>query len=516
MMGGSLQVASESGQGSCFYFSLPFEVKDAISGRDMSLLQAMPLLVIDQRQEILQAFKHMLSDRGFMIEISHSVEQALQKITLACEQDRPYGLIIFDWQASHVSSGKFIAEVRHMERLYELPPCRLILLTRPLLKEHVLQQVEHMPAVHVLEKPVLFSDLQPFFESLEHLSSELQLSPELDFSGYKVLLVEDNPTNQLIAKAMLETFGLEIYLAQDGRQALEMLMQYRFDLIFMDLQMPHMGGVEATERLRQLPGYQDMPVIAMTAAVMEEDRRACDQAGMNDFVSKPIVQQDLAGVLQRWLPAGTTSRPSVEHSLIARSKEVSLPGFDMPTLLRLGNGWEFIQPLLQRFADDFADTAEKLRLWLSRGDWKSAQHRVHTIKGVAGSLGAKQLFQQAVLLDIGLKQRQLDDDVLQAFIDEMQRVLAAIPGLAADNPPLVVSGDYNHQLLEVCQQLLQAIEHKTFIVPELMQRLESLLESPEHKALFQELKQQIEEINYKAALPLLLALAESLQLPLRS
>jgi len=116
-----------------------------------------------------------------------------------------------------------------------------------------------------------------------------------------VLLVEDNPINQMIAQKMLEKIGLELALASDGRQALDMLEQNEFDAVLMDCQMPVMDGFEATRRIREHDVLNNLPIIAMTANVMEGDREKCIEAGMNDYISKPIVVADLKKTIRRWL-----------------------------------------------------------------------------------------------------------------------------------------------------------------------------------------------------------------------
>ncbi|MGD8802426.1 MAG: response regulator, partial [Gammaproteobacteria bacterium] len=116
-----------------------------------------------------------------------------------------------------------------------------------------------------------------------------------------VLLVEDNPINQMVAQKMLEKIGLESTLAGDGQEALNRLEQDRFDAVLMDCQMPVMDGFEATRRIREQSALTSLPVIAMTANVMEGDREKCIEAGMNDYIGKPVVEADLKKTLARWL-----------------------------------------------------------------------------------------------------------------------------------------------------------------------------------------------------------------------
>jgi CheY-like chemotaxis protein len=129
--------------------------------------------------------------------------------------------------------------------------------------------------------------------------SESQL--RRDHSGALVLLAEDHPVNCEIAKALLEAVGLRIHVATDGRQAVQMAATTDYDAVLMDVQMPRLDGLDATRAIRQLPGRAETPIVAMTANAYEDDRAMCLDAGMNDFLSKPVDPSDLYGVLLRWL-----------------------------------------------------------------------------------------------------------------------------------------------------------------------------------------------------------------------
>ena len=138
--------------------------------------------------------------------------------------------------------------------------------------------------------------------SVQTLKSAQDQEQEIkeQLSGH-ILLVEDNPINQMVARKMLEKIGLESSLAGDGQQALDMLAENTFDAVLMDCQMPVMDGFQAAQRIREEEALNDLPVIAMTANVMEGDREKCLAAGMNDYIGKPVVEADLKKTLARWL-----------------------------------------------------------------------------------------------------------------------------------------------------------------------------------------------------------------------
>ena len=129
--------------------------------------------------------------------------------------------------------------------------------------------------------------------------------------GARILLVEDNDINQLIARALLEDLGLVVDVADNGQIAVELAQKSPYDLVFMDMQMAVMDGITATREIRKLQRLKHLPIVAMTANAMERDRRKCLDAGMNDFLGKPLDQQDLLGILLRWIrPRGATPVPA--------------------------------------------------------------------------------------------------------------------------------------------------------------------------------------------------------------
>jgi two-component system, sensor histidine kinase and response regulator len=128
------------------------------------------------------------------------------------------------------------------------------------------------------------------------------LMPAPEHAGARVLLVEDEPINREVSLALLEEVKLSVDLAEDGLQAIALAEKNAYDLILMDVQMPHLNGLDATRRIRQIPGHASTPILAMTANAFDEDRRDCLDAGMNDHIGKPIAPETLFAALARWLP----------------------------------------------------------------------------------------------------------------------------------------------------------------------------------------------------------------------
>ncbi len=246
---------------------------------------------------------------------------------------------------------------------------------------------------------------------------------QVDFAGARVLLVDDNPTNLLVARAYLSRLGLVVESADNGQAAVEQAERSHFDAILMDLQMPGMDGFAAARAIRA-SGNQS-PIIALTAAAMDKDRQAAEAAGMNDHVAKPIDRLQLASVLRRWI---AVPRPGTRVAPAARPELASVTG--MPRLRlahaaeQLGDDHELLLQVLQRFQQDFASAPAQLHAALEQGRFEPAIRLVHTLKGLAPTLGADALHRLALQFEQDL-QRQ-DTGLQAAFEQELGALLGEV------------------------------------------------------------------------------------------
>jgi CheY-like chemotaxis protein/nitrogen-specific signal transduction histidine kinase len=259
----------------------------------------------------------------------------------------------------------------------------------------------------------------------------------------KLLLVEDNEINQLLALELLASVGLQADVAENGQIALDRLQAQAYDLVLMDMQMPVMDGVTATRQIRLLPQWRDLPIIAMTANAMHADRDACLAAGMNDFVSKPIDSEAMWVTLLRWLPAhlsdSTTGNPVSIGPLAATQAMgfVTIDGLDLEgALARCNHNPQLLENILRKFCLGQVHAVRSMKEALREGDYALAERLAHTLKGVSGNIGAQQLQNPATVLEQLLQQHadptQLAplleslDQALQGQVASIQRGLSAV------------------------------------------------------------------------------------------
>ena len=267
-----------------------------------------------------------------------------------------------------------------------------------------------------------------------------------NFSGVRVLLVEDNPINQEVAKLILERSGVAVDVAENGAQAVHMVTESgsTYHAVFMDVHMPVMDGLEATRRIRLDPAQDKLPIIAMTASALSRERKLCLDVGMNDQVNKPIDVEQLFATLSRWVgPQGAGSSELIEEEAAWAEQgglPRHLPGIDLKRAMRIVESAPLLRRLLIAFGTENSGSLDDLHQALADGDRQRARRIVHTVKGVGGNLGASELCSCAVALELAMQGE--DEEALSLaqvqFRDRLAEVLGTVQllGQVEDDPEL--------------------------------------------------------------------------------
>ncbi|MFO6423342.1 response regulator [Motilimonas sp. KMU-193] len=300
LMGGSISLRSELGQGSCFTLHLPLGLHQTIDLKPSFTIDRAKVLVVDDNPLNLGILERMLAPLELDLTL---IDNPLSALAHLEQQDTDYQLLITDYHMPELDGASFIQQTRSIAKYQALPI--LVLSSSCQLQDH--EKLKQAGATKILSKPIIRTILYPVIDNLLKCQSEQAPTPQHDneplaqqLQGH-ILLAEDVVTNQLVASAMLEQLGLAFDIANNGQQALEKWRQGGYDLILMDCQMPVLDGYQATTRIRAEERGKPIPIIALTANALDADRTRCFDVGMNDFLAKPFEQQALIRILQHWL-----------------------------------------------------------------------------------------------------------------------------------------------------------------------------------------------------------------------
>ena len=474
LMGGSVGVESTAGRGSTFWFTARLgrsdEPRPAPAHRVN--LRGRLMLVVDDNESAREALAEALRGLSFEPVVAESGEAALAAIQTAHEATRPFEIVFLDWRMPGLDG----VETERLIRAMNLAPLPASVMVTAHDRDHALEAIRDSTFRGVLTKPVNQSAVFDLVMTIlggesAPAGAELPSRQRLDLEaieGARVLLVEDNDLNQEVATAILGDAGLDVDVAGTGLAALEMVQRYEYDVVLMDMQMPVMDGITATREIRKLPRFDALPIIAMTANAMEVDRERCREAGMVDFVAKPIDPDDLWRALLAWV------RPRAAHTQIECATTLSdsvvetnlpkgIPGLVTTQGLRRSLGRVPLYcSLLRKFAAGQGDFGPQMRAALSQGDLVLAERLAHTLKGTAGNIGAERVQCQAEHLESALRNgaRGADiDAMLEAVVGDLEPLIAAL--LQSLPKPAYASADASDVArgAAVTHQLASLLEH---------------------------------------------------------
>ena len=441
MMGGEIRVQSNVHQGTSFSFELSLRMASSrpVSRQMIANCRNLRALIVDDNRTSCQILEQQLQALELQTEVVHSGEEALRRVGRGA-----FDLVLIDWRLGGgmdgIRTAKLIGSELELEKLPKL------LLVTAYGRDDLWPRAQQAGVGGMLIKPIqklalhtaLNNLLQPNAESdgTDPFQSNKMAEPDLSkIRGSRILLVEDNELNQQLATELLRQRNFVVDVAPNGQEALNVLRRQSYDLVLMDVQMPVMDGYEATRFLRRLPQFKELPIIAMTANALHTDREQALEVGMNDHIPKPIELQLLLSKLLQWIPPkkNETTVPT-NQPLESPPKELpaNVPGLAIATALnRLNQNTSLYLRLLDVFQRNQSNTAEKMQELLAEENLVEAARLAHTLKGIAGSLGAKGLETASRTAEAQLREGNVVPDSLAALEKELKQVLQAVADLLA-------------------------------------------------------------------------------------
>ena len=423
LMHGSVGVESEYGKGSTFWFTVKL-IKDT-SGKKRVLLkkdlESKRVLVVDDNDAAVEIMTEMLKEMSMQVESANSGERALELI-LEADNKTPFDIIVTDWHMPPGMNGiELVKSINHFK--LKKPPSSILFSN--VSQDELSNEAKKQGIEHILTKPVnasvLFEVILSIFNLDTTTSGEIdrvEVAPKSQISlekikGSKILVAEDNLLNQQIAQELLTDEGFKVTIANNGKEAVDLVNNEDFDVVLMDMQMPEMDGLEATMKIRETFASDTLPILAMTANASEEDRDKCLKAGMDAHITKPIDPEVLMSELCKWITPKDIDEKVQEPPKKAQSNNaiVAIDGIDIKAALRVVAGKQsLLNKMLTTFVADQSQATDAIKDALQNKDNELAKRLAHTLKGTAASIGAMQLQEIAAKIE-GYFTKPYDDEV---------------------------------------------------------------------------------------------------------
>ncbi len=515
MMGGAISVSSVPGQGAAFLFSCPLEATAPLAAAAPPATTTLSVLIVDDHASVRKALHDAGRSFGWHVTCASGAAQARSLLLERARAARPYDLLLLDHDMPG-SDGP--ALLQQLPSDFTLPP--VLMMTSEHRAASLVQQAPALGLAGVLAKPVSparllerVSALLAGDQATAGILAQLEHTPLHDrLSGMRILLVEDNEINQEVAEYMLLHAGASVEVAANGQLAVELLAAApeRYDVVLMDIQMPVMNGYDATREIRR-QGRLTLPVIAMTANVLEDDRRRAAEAGMNAHVAKPIDVEELIAVLTRLVTIRDASRemvspvPARVPAALAAATLMPplspLPGIDVDAALgRLGGNYEALAALLKRFERSQGGAVGEVRQLLSAGQRQQAAQVLHRLRGVAANLGATEVARLGAAAESVLLDDAADSLAVPAALNRLEQALTLVTRTARTLAPppqeLPVSNTPPSDLAQKLAELQGLLQNNNLKALEHFKALRPALASASQA---QALGEAVETLNFKAA-----------------
>ncbi len=483
----------------------------------------------------------MSENMKMQVSLVENGKQAIDKLIMAIDSNEPYDLILIDWKMPNLDG------IQTVQKLYQqcssVPPS--VIMVTAYGKDAAAKEAKQLNVAipQILTKPVTASSFLDAVMNALDLSNtigttkqsnknQLQANIKQLFDA-KILLVEDNSLNQEVAKELLSNNHILVTIANNGQEAVELVRNENFDAVLMDIQMPVMDGYAATRKIREFDS--ELVIIAMTANAMASDQELAFSAGMNDYISKPINVSDMFSTIRKWVELEKKEPhshhvkeiKSVDNEISVNSSQqlfLKLKYIDYENaLFRLDNDTALYLQILKIFSTDHANDLEKITNFLDAGDFDSAIRCAHTLKGVAGNVGADSVFHITKKLESCIKNCQeteiteqeiLTPSVMEICADQisgtkklLSQTLIEIrtlieekqkkPQSNIDTPAGIAVDD--KELFDKLSDLLVPLESYNTVSEQIVDSISELNIKPEIKKQLLSIKKQITDYDFESA-----------------
>jgi len=439
LMNGLMWVESEVGMGSTFHFTARFALPQRREAQPMefvppSKLRGLPVLVVDDNQTNREILEEMIENWRMKPAVAENGRAALEMLKRALNAGNPFRLMLLDGHMPEMDGFEVAARVKQDPGLRD---AAVILLTSAGLGEDA-KRAKNVGAAAALMKPVKQSELWDAIASALHVRGHRSASTNVKAqrgrtAGKKlrILVAEDNPVNQDLALHLLERRGHSVILAEDGRQAIAAVERHKFDVVLMDVQMPEMGGLEATQAIREKEksGGTHVPIIAMTAHAMQGDRQRCLDAGMDGYLSKPLDPKTFLRTVEGIVAAPGSSEPAKEMDPDSNS---SAPELDAKALLtRFSGNKKLLRTIVGTFREDCPKMMARIRSALTAHDAAALADGAHALKGSVGNFGHSSALETAREMEKNARQGKLGGawELYATLEDEIASLLPALQAI---------------------------------------------------------------------------------------